>query len=63
VDALAAGQLVQIRVTDLAPIARDSALVHMERAAPLAATTQALVATIRERAAQLGLLALPDQGR
>jgi DNA-binding transcriptional LysR family regulator len=57
VDALAAGQLVQIQVTDLAPIARDSALVHMERAAPLAATAQALVATIRERAVQLGLLA------
>jgi len=55
-DALAAGQLVQIPVADLAPITRESALVHLERAAPLGATAQALVATIRERAAQLGLL-------
>ena len=55
-DALAAGQLVQIQVTGLAPIARESALVHLERAAPLGATAQALVTTIRERATQLGLL-------
>jgi DNA-binding transcriptional LysR family regulator len=55
-DALAAGQLVQIQVSDLAPITRESALVHMERAAPLGATAQALVTTIRERATQLGLL-------
>jgi DNA-binding transcriptional LysR family regulator len=58
-DALAAGQLVQIHVTDLAPLARESALVHLERAAPLEATAQALVAAIRERAAQLNLLAPP----
>jgi DNA-binding transcriptional LysR family regulator len=55
-DALAAGQLVEITVKGMVPIVRESALVHLERAAPLPAAAQTMVATIRERAAQLGLL-------
>lgn len=55
-DALASGQLVEIAVKDLAPLVRDSALVHLERAAPLPAPAQAMVAAIRERAEQLGIL-------
>jgi len=60
-DALASGQLVEIVVKDLAPIVRDSALVHPERAAPLPAPARTMVATIRERAEQLGILTLQAQ--
>jgi DNA-binding transcriptional LysR family regulator len=54
-----AGDLVEVPVTDLPPLYRDSALVRLERHADLSPATEALVHCIRERAAQMGLLDSP----
>ncbi len=53
---LQTGELVQVPVTDLAPLYRDSALVQLERNSALSPAAEALVRCIRERAAQIGLL-------
>jgi DNA-binding transcriptional LysR family regulator len=51
------GQLAVIPVADLPPVDRVSALVRRAGAAPLSAAAEALVETIRARAASLGLVA------
>lgn len=51
------GSLVEVPVTDLRPLYRDSALVCLERRAALSPAAAALVQFIREHAAYLGLLA------
>lgn len=56
-SALRTGALVELPVTDLKPLYRDSALVCLERRANLSPAATALVHCLRERAAQLGLLA------
>lgn len=56
-QALQESTLVEIPVTDLRPLYRDSALVCLERRADLSPAAAALVQCIRERAAYLGLLA------
>jgi DNA-binding transcriptional LysR family regulator len=50
------GQLVVVPVTDLPPLERDSALLRRRSGAPLSVADEALVATVRERAAALGLI-------
>ncbi len=62
-DALAAGELIEVTVTDQPPIVRESALVHLQRSAPLSMAAQTMIALLRERAAQLGLLASAQQTR
>ena len=54
--ALQTGEMVEVTVSDMAPITRDSALVQLERHTTLSPAADALVRCIRERAAQLGLL-------
>jgi DNA-binding transcriptional LysR family regulator len=54
-DFVRRGQLVAIDVGDLPPIDRVSALVRRAGAAPLSRAAEALVETIRARAASLGL--------
>ncbi|MEZ4868604.1 MAG: LysR family transcriptional regulator [Caldilineaceae bacterium] len=51
------GDLVALPVTDFPPLYRDSALVCLERHAALSPAAIALIEAIRERAAELGLLA------
>ena len=53
---LKSGELVELHVTDLAALHRDSALVRIDRKTPLAPAAEALVLSIRKRAAQLGIL-------
>jgi len=53
---LQVGELVQVPVTDLAPLYRDSALVRLERNHHLSPADEALIRCIRDRAAQIGLL-------
>jgi LysR family transcriptional regulator, low CO2-responsive transcriptional regulator len=53
---LAAGQLREVSVRGLGPVVRESALVRRAGGAPLSAAAAALVHTLRERAARLGLL-------
>ena len=53
---LKSGELVELHVTDLAALHRDSALVRIDRKTPLAPAAEALVLSIRTRAAQLGIL-------
>jgi DNA-binding transcriptional LysR family regulator len=55
-DAVAAGQLAVIAVQDMPALTRQSALVRRAADAPLAPAAEQLVATMRERATQLGLL-------
>ena len=55
--ALQEGALVEVSISDLTPFYRDSALVRLERHADLSPAAEALVRCIRERAAQLDLLA------
>lgn len=52
------GKLVEIPVTDLPPLYRDSALVRLERQTELSPAAEVLVRCIRARAVQLGLLAV-----
>lgn len=56
-DDLAAGRLIELAVTDLPPLARESALVHLGRAGSLARPASDLVAVLRAVAAAQGLLA------
>jgi DNA-binding transcriptional LysR family regulator len=56
VEPIAAGQLREVAVVDLAPLLRDSALVRRAGAPPLGPASQALVEAIRRRADQLGIL-------
>lgn len=58
-DAVRAGQLRELAPPDVGPLWRDSALVRRAEGAPLAPAAAALVATLRERAAQVGLAAEP----
>lgn len=55
-DAVASRELVEVAVTDLPPIVRESALVHLKRSAPLSIAAQTLTALLQERAEQLKLL-------
>lgn len=50
-------ELIEIPVTDMAPLYRDSALVRLERHADLSPAAAALVQSIRECSAQMELLA------
>lgn len=50
------GRLVELKVPDLPPITRESVLVRGPRSASASAVSQAFVASIRARAAQLNLL-------
>ena len=52
---LAAGVLVELRVKDLPPIVRESALVRRLRAGPLSPAAAKLVALLRAEAESLGL--------
>jgi hypothetical protein len=54
-DFVKGGQLVAVEVADLPPLDRIAALVRRASAAPLSSAAEALVGTIRERAASLGL--------
>jgi LysR family transcriptional regulator, low CO2-responsive transcriptional regulator len=56
-DFVKSGQMAVIEVTDLPPLERDSALVRRRSGPPLSVADEALVATVRERAAGLGLIA------
>ena len=56
IQTLQTGTLVEIPVTDLRPLYRDSALVCLERRATLSPAASALVQCIRERAVHLRLL-------
>ncbi len=56
-DLIAAGRLRQIRVRDLPALSRASALVRVDRGAPLSAAALALVEAVRARAQSLGILA------
>ena len=55
-EALAAGQVVEIAVSDLAPIYRDSAIVRLPREIPLSAAGVAFLEQVRQRAAEVGIL-------
>jgi DNA-binding transcriptional LysR family regulator len=55
-DFVRTGRLTVVEVADLPPADRVSALVRRAGAAPLSVAAEALVATIRERAAALGLI-------
>ncbi len=55
VDALAAGQVVRVPVSDLPPLFRESALVRPRRIT-LPAATSDFVRVLREEAARLGIL-------
>ncbi|MFN8528830.1 MAG: LysR family transcriptional regulator [Anaerolineae bacterium] len=54
-DDLQTGALVELKVQDLPPITRDTALVWLPRETPLSPAAQAFVVCIRERALQLGI--------
>ena len=56
-DFVKSGQMSVIEVTDLPPLERDSALVRRRSGPPLSVADEALVATVRDRAAGLGLIA------
>ena len=51
------GEVVQVPVTDMPMIYRDSALVRLERSAELAPAANALIRCLQEQAAQMGILA------
>lgn len=53
-------KLVEVPVTDLAPLSRTSALVRLERHETLTPAAEALVECIRTRARQLGILHAPS---
>jgi LysR family transcriptional regulator, low CO2-responsive transcriptional regulator len=53
---LANGQLVELTVTDLPPVARDSALVHLARNTTLSMPATNLVTILRRQAEQLKLV-------
>jgi DNA-binding transcriptional LysR family regulator len=59
-DALATGQVVEIKLSDLLPLYRDSAIVRLPRELPLSAAGVEFVEAVRQRAAQLGMLHQPD---
>jgi DNA-binding transcriptional LysR family regulator len=56
-EPIAEGRLREIVVEDMPPLVRDSALVRRAGAPPLTPAAEALVAGIRRRAEQLGILA------
>jgi DNA-binding transcriptional LysR family regulator len=56
-DELTSGELVQVPVSDMKTLYRDSALVRLDRKSELSPAAEAMIACVRERAAQLGLLA------
>ncbi|MBX3080782.1 MAG: LysR family transcriptional regulator [Anaerolineae bacterium] len=55
-EALATGQVVEIKVTDLAPLYRDSAIVRLPRDLPLAMAGVEFIEAVKQRAAQVGIL-------
>ncbi len=55
-DLIAEGRLRQLHVSDLPALQRASALVQVDRGAPLSAAARALVDAIRSRATELKLL-------
>jgi DNA-binding transcriptional LysR family regulator len=55
-DALATGRLVEVPVRDLAPIARDTALVRLARQKQLSVVAAEFAAAVRSQAEQLGIL-------
>jgi LysR family transcriptional regulator, low CO2-responsive transcriptional regulator len=55
-DALASGQVVELPVTDLPPIYRETALLHRQRTTPLSPAVQDFVACVRRQAESMGLL-------
>ncbi|MCC7370881.1 MAG: LysR family transcriptional regulator [Chloroflexi bacterium] len=61
-DFVKSGQMTVVQVTDLPLLERDSVLVRRRAGPPLSVADEALVTTVRERAAALGLIP-PDRGR
>lgn len=55
-DLLATGVLAELPLADMAPLARETALVRLARATPLSAAAQRVVTCLREQAIQRGLL-------
>ena len=62
-DLIEEGRLKQLHVSDMPALQRTSALVQVDRGAPLSAAGQALVDAIRTRASALKLLARPASAR
>jgi DNA-binding transcriptional LysR family regulator len=58
-DDLKSGALVELKVSDLEPISRESALVWLPRESPLSAAAEAFIACLRQQAIRLGLEILP----
>jgi DNA-binding transcriptional LysR family regulator len=58
-DDLQSGALVELRVRDMQPLYRESALVRLPRATALGPAAEAFVACLREQAIELGLDVLP----
>lgn len=57
-DLLAAGQVAEVPVIDMAPIVRESALVRLARQSALSAVASEFVDIVRAHAARLGVLEL-----
>ncbi|MBZ0289822.1 MAG: hypothetical protein K8I30_19525, partial [Anaerolineae bacterium] len=56
---LLSGALVELTVSDLKPLYRESALVWMPHGTPLSAAAQSFIDAVREQAGHLGLEILP----
>jgi DNA-binding transcriptional LysR family regulator len=55
-DALAAGQVREVPITDMAPITRDTALAQLARQKQLSVVASEFMAEVRQVAAQAGIL-------
>lgn len=60
-DDLQSGALVALRVQDMKPLYRESALVRLPRRTALSPAAEAFVACLRDQAAALGLEVLPEE--
>jgi len=55
-DLLAAGDVAEVSIVDLAPVARDSALVRLARQPALSVVATAFAGVVRQQAARMGIL-------
>ncbi len=58
-DDINAGALVELKVKELPPLVRESALVWLPRDTPLSAAAEAFIACLREEALRVGLEIVP----